>query len=213
MKKNVLVIAAVLVAGLSGMAFSQEPAKNSDKIIIKYGLDNNGLQNYPSTLTVPDFPIVGSKSTAVDLGASALLEIQHPLSDKLSIGIGSTYNVNRKVTTTDAEFSFLPVYGTVSLFPLGNIAGIAPYAKIDAGYCVSFTGNSAYLAPAPFTTTLTGGIYWGLGAGVKIASTIFADIMFTSYSGTYKVALEPLSAEVAILYTKVSLNVGIGFDL
>ncbi|OGF50661.1 MAG: hypothetical protein A2231_07925 [Candidatus Firestonebacteria bacterium RIFOXYA2_FULL_40_8] len=213
MKKNVLVLAAVLIAGLSGMVFAEEQPKNTDKIIIKYGLDNNGLQNYPATLSVPAFPIVGAQSLGVDLGASYLLEIQHPVSDKLSLGIGATYNVDRILHNTTASFSFLPVYLTASLYPVGTIIGIAPYAKVDVGYNVSFTGNAQYLAPVPFVTTLTGGIYWGLGAGVKFANTIFADIMFTSYSGTYNVALASLSTEVAILYTKVSLNVGIGFDL
>mgnify|MGYP001561785028 CR=1 FL=1 len=37
--------------------------------------------------------------------------------------------------------------------------------------------------------------------------------MFTSYSGTYKVSLNSLSTELAILYTKISLNVGIGLDM
>jgi len=213
MRKNVLVVGAILAVGLLSVVFSEEQPKNADKIIIKYGLDNNGFQNYPSTLSVSAFPLVGAQSLGVDLGSSVLLEIQHPLSDKLSVGLGATYNMNRTLHNTTAEFSFLPVYATVSLFPIGSIVGLAPYAKVDLGYNVSYTGNAQYLAPAPFVTTLTGGMYWGIGAGVKLVNTIFADIMFTSYSGTYKVALNPLSTDVAILYTKVSVNVGIGFDL
>jgi len=127
--------------------------------------------------------------------------------------LGATYNMDRIVHNTSASFNFLPVYATVSVFPIGNFAGIAPYAKVDLGYNITFSGNDAYKFPSPFETTLTGGIYWGLGGGVKLLNTIFADIMFTSYSGTYKVALNPLSTSAAVLYTKVSLNVGVGFDL
>lgn len=216
MRKSILVVAAVLVVGLSGIVFAEgQPAaasKNPDKLILKYGLDTNGFQNYPSAISTT-FPVIGAQSFNVDLGSSFLLELQHPISDMLSIGVGATYNVNRKLHDTTSEFSFLPVYATVSLFPLGNILGIAPYAKADLGYNVTFTGNDQYKAPAPFETTLTGGVYWSIGAGVKLINTIFVDIMFTSYSGTYKVALGPLSTEVPILYTKVSLDAGIGFDL
>lgn len=212
MKKSILIIAAVLLAGLVTTASADEK-KYSDKLIVKYGIDSNGFQNYPATLSVPTFPVIGEQSLGVDLGSSILVEIQHPMSDMLAIGIGATYNVDRKLTDRSGQFSFLPVYITASVFPLGNIAGLAPYAKADLGYNVSFTGNDQYKAGAPFETTLTGGMYWGVGAGVKLGNTIFADVMFTSYSGIYKVALGPLSADTAILYTKVSLNLGIGLDL
>ena len=213
MKRNILVIAIMLAVSVSSTVFAEEgDSKNHDKLILKYGMDTNGLQNYPSTFT-STFPVISAASFNVDLGTSVSAEIQHPLSDMMGIGIGATYNMNRKITGQTGEFSFLPVYATVSLFPLGNIAGIAPYAKADLGYNVSFTGNDAYKAPAPFTTTLSGGLYWGLGAGVKFINTIFVDVMFTSYSGTYKVALDPLSTDFPVLYTKVSINAGIGFDL
>ncbi len=212
MKINTIIIAAILIVGAAGAGFSETQAKDHDRLILKYGVDTNGLQNYPSTIS-STFPLIGAASFNVDLGTSFSAEIQHPVSDMLGIGLGATYNMNRNISGQTGQFSFLPVYATVSVFPLGNIAGLAPYAKADLGYTVAFTGNDAYKAPAPFTTTLYGGVYWGLGAGIKLIDTIYVDLMFTSYSGTYRVALNPLSTDFPILYTKVSLTAGMGFNL
>ena len=212
MKISMILIAAILIIGPAGAGFSEMQAQGHDKLILKYGIDTNGLQNYPSTIS-STFPLLGAGSFNVDLGSSFSAEIQHAVSDIVGIGLGATYNINRNISGQTGQFSFLPVYATVSVFPLGNIAGLAPYAKADLGYNISFTGNGAYNAPAPFTTTLTGGVYWGLGAGIKLMDAIFVDLMFTSYSGTYKVALNPLSTDFPILYAKVSLNAGIGFSL
>ena len=212
MKKQIFMMAALMITVFAGAVFADDQPKNHDKLILKYGMDTNGFQNYPSTFSAT-FPVINAQSANVDLGTSVSAEIQHPLSDMLGIGLGATYNLNRNLTGTTGQFSFLPVYATVSVFPIGNVAGLAPYAKADLGYNISYTGNDAYKAPAPFTTTLTGGMYWGLGAGVKLLNTLFVDLMFTSYSGTYKAALGPLSTEFPVLYTKVSLNAGIGLDL
>ena len=214
MRINILMIAAILAAGISSMIFAEDrtaPALKN-RLVIKYGLDSNGFQNYPSTST-GIITNLGTSSAGVDLGSSILMEFQHPLSEMLSIGVGATYNLNRNISGTSAQFSFLPVYATASLFPFGNVPGIAPYAKVDLGYNVAYTGNDQYKWNSPFQTALTGGMYWGIGAGARILNTIFADIMFTSYSGTYQVTLGPLSTQAAVLYTKVSLNAGIGFDL
>lgn len=217
MRKNILVITIVLMIGLSGVIFAEEQQtaapKSSNKLILKYGMDTDGLQNYPSTLTVGAFPIIGARSFDVDLGYSILLEFQHPITDMLSIGFGATYNISRKLHGTDAEFSFLPIYGTASLFPFGNIISVAPYVKVDLGYNISFTGNDKYKTSAPLETTLAGGAYWGIGAGARLFDTIYADVMYTSHLGTYKVSYNALSTEAAILYTKISLNLGIGIGL
>ena len=52
---------------------------------------------------------------------------------------GATYNTDRKalIQMLNLVYPYMLLYH----FSFGNIAGIAPYAKADLGYNVSFTGN------------------------------------------------------------------------
>ena len=212
MKNNIVIVAVILMSVVAGTVFAEDQIKNQDKFVVKFGVDTNGLQDYPSTST-GTITNLGTGSNTVDLGYSLLMEYQHPLGEVFSIGAGATYNFDRGIGVNGGKFSFLPVYVTASLYPLGSTSGFSPYAKGDLGYNISYTGNDQYKWNSPFQTTLTGGMYWGIGAGVKISNMLFVDIMYTAYAGTYHVALGPLSADADILYTKVSLNAGVGFDI
>ena len=217
MRKKTSVIAVVFLAGLLGLVSAEDNssyfARSSDRLILKYGLDLNGSQDYPSALSTSTFPAMSTQSVSVDTGSSILLEYQRSLTDILSLGLGVTLNVNRQLNGTTSEFRFLPIYASLSCYPLNRSGDIVPYLKADLGYNFSFSGNSEYMKTADFETALTGGVYWGVGAGVKIVDTVFADLMFTSCSGAYKAAISSVSSEVSVPYTKISLNVGVGFNV
>ena len=217
MRKKTLVAAAVFLAGLLGLVSAEDSssyfARSSDRLILKYGLDLNGSQDYPAALSTSTFPAMSTQSVSVDTGSSILLEYQRSLTDIFSLGLGMTLNVNRLLHGTASEFRFLPVYAALSFYPLSYKGDFVPYVKADLGYSFSYSGNDEYKKTADFETALTGGVYWGIGAGAKIFDMVFADVMFTSCSGAYKSTLSSVSSEVSVPYTKISLNVGIGFGI
>ena len=149
----------------------------------------------------------GSYSEDYDtkMGFSLGAEYLSPATDKFLLGGGFKYNLNRKIDGYDAAFGFSPLYVTGMYVMKSSAQTIWPYAKVNLGYNILFTGNDDYKGPA----SLKGGLYYGAGIGAIIQKNIFVDLMYSSYAGQMEFA----GTQVDVTDTHFGMTVGYAFDL
>lgn len=139
------------------------------------------------------------------MGFSLGAEYLSPASENLLLGAGFKYNVNRKLENSDAAFGLSPLYATGIYVNKSAEQTVWPFAKVNLGYNILFSGNDDYKGSA----SLKGGLYYGIGFGAIIQENIFVDLMYSSYAGT----MELYGFELDITDTHVGMTVGYAFDL
>ena len=160
----------------------------------------------------------GSESDSADVDVKSsfnlALEFDKAIANGFSLGGGIGY-----VTAPEAkdggvslDINWIPVYGLAKYSsPINEKTSL--YGLVQLGY-----GIAQYGSDWDETDTKQGGIYFGLGAGLKI-SNIIAEVVYSqtrahmeekgtdvSYGYTYT-----YTAESDITYPKVSLNLGVCF--
>ena len=118
----------------------------------------------------------------------------------LDIGIGALYQLPREQSDFPGEFSFLPVYGVIRLKT--DLQPVNPYIIGQLGYGF-FSGDDDYAGPFE----LSGGLYWGGGAGVIIKDRFIVEGIYTQNNGE----AEWMGITGDIVYSKFTLNLGINF--
>lgn len=187
-------------------------AASADSIIPRVSID------FPGQIKTSGGNVTGL-DTDTETGFGLGADYYHPIGDVFAIGAGFEYLFDRKVKNTSSQFGFMPVYVTGMLAPFktdtagqeGWMKSFAPYAKVNLGYNVMYTGNDNYKF---LNSSLIGGFYWAAGIGAKLPYNLTADIMYSSYAGQHEIKV-PLvgTAKTDDTYTKVSVNVGYAFDL
>ena len=195
MKKILL---AMLVVMMSSVLFAGQ-------IVPKISFDNHASGGFNAE---------GDKDTykteiAMGIGAEYL----QSLNDNLSVGGGVFYQMDRKLKDSDDDnnkFSFMPIYVTGEYLIKTENDKMIPFAKLNLGYA-SYTNNYN----DDDISSKTGGLYYGLGGGVKVNEKIKVDLMYNVYAGSYKLGndLDSSKIDVDQKYSTISLSVGYIFDI
>lgn len=146
------------------------------------GLDLNGKQSFSNAT-------LGSDSD-VKTGVSLYGEVLD--SDKvgpgnLIYGLGIEYQLPRELKnlSPDAhkrEFSFLPIYATIKYVLLPII--ISPEVIVQGGYNLPVTHKN-YDTAETNGMKVSGGFYWGMGAGIDFKPFVF-QVMYKSSQSNFK---------------------------
>ena len=130
--------------------------------------------------------------------------------NNVQYGGGLEYQLQRRWATVagidvtpDNTFNYAPIYATAKLLlPTRNI-NLTPFVKGNLGYNAIFSGNE------PFTTgaTLTGGLYYAIGAGLIANKRLDFELMYNMYRGTVSAA----GINANFNYGALSLSAGYNF--
>jgi hypothetical protein len=174
------------------------------------------------SVDIPGAYGMGEYSGGTLFGLSLGGELLQDYSKTFVYGAGVQYLLSRKVTsilgypvTKDVSFGYVPVYGTAMLKfsqsrrkELHNYRdNTSSYAKLNLGYNMLYYGNDTFTFS---TDTLSGGLYWGAGAGMIIDKRYRVEIMYDSYAGTRQ---RNTGETINDTYAKISIALGYSFDL
>lgn len=183
MKKTFLVVLALLVV-FSVSAFAQ--------FNVKVGMDFSGEFTFEAESV--------SISADIKNGFTIAGEYVVPYSDEIDFGIGLAYQFARSFdevgANEDETFSFVPIYG------------VAKY-NIEQFYVLGQLGYNMFNASEEFTGDLKteGGLYYGVGGGIKIAENIFAEILYSANNGKLTDDVD----EIKVNNSQISAMVGFSF--
>ncbi len=169
----------------------------SNVVQIGAGLDSAGNHQVKTSY-------LGHSSTHdydVSMGVSPYIEIMAQ-DDHLFYGIGVEYQAPRKVdfTTSDGKMGFVPVYGLMRVqIPLETF--IIPEFIGQLGYNFLLADDD-YKGNAD----VSGGIYWGFGAGLVIDKFVGQLMYKTNYG-----SMEQSGYKWTITNTQINLSAGIRF--
>ncbi len=146
------------------------------------GLDLNGKQSFSNATLGSDSDVktgvslYGEILTSGNVGPGALL-----------YGLGLEYQVPRALKNLSPdehkrEFSFLPIYVTAKYVFLP--ISISPEVIVQAGYNLPITHKN-YDTSDTNGMKVSGGFYWGMGAGIDIKPFVL-QVMYKSIQSNFK---------------------------
>jgi hypothetical protein len=150
------------------------------------------------TIDVEDF---GSQDYDVGMGISPSVEYMMQYQSIL-YGLGLEYQLQRKIEFDGEElgkFGFIPIY-LVGRYQFTLPGTITPEAVAQLGYNI-FTANDDYKGDGD----LSGGLYYGIGAGVTIQKKYLVQLMYKANAGGWEYS--GLNADM----TNSQINLGLGY--
>ncbi|MCB5261185.1 MAG: hypothetical protein LHW64_02645 [Candidatus Cloacimonetes bacterium] len=153
------------------------------RVMVQFGagLDLNGKQSFSNAAFSEDSDV----ETGASLYAEVLSSDQVGLG-KLLLGLGLEYQIPRELEDLSLDshtrkFSYLPVYitGKYVLLPIL----LSPEIIAQAGYNLPMS-NDNYTHSAVNNLEVSGGFYWGLGAGISFKPFVI-QAMYKSSKSTY----------------------------
>ena len=146
------------------------------------GLDVNGKQTFSNSTLGNDSDVKPGASLYAEL-----LSSKKAFTGDMLFGLGMEYQLPRELKNLNPdlhkrEFSFLPVYFTLKyvILPIQ----ITPEVLVQAGYNLPITHKN-YDTNATDGLKVSGGFYWGMGAGVDIKPFIL-QAMYQSTQTNFK---------------------------
>jgi hypothetical protein len=136
----------------------------------------------------------------IDASGSFSGEIFESVKERFDIGVGTNLQLKREAEDFRGYFHFHALYAL--LRARFGTEKIAPYAVGHLGYNF-FYGDFDYKGVG----FLTGGWYYGLGAGLIIKKHFLFEALYSRNNGN----LNLLGAKFDIDYTKLTLNFGYNF--
>ena len=135
----------------------------------------------------------------VDSGVSVAGEYLIALNDKVEVGGGLEYQLNRNVRGLETGFSFIPVYGMAKVkAPFST--GLNTYFTAKIGY------NYLTLDEKVAGFDYGGGLYYGIGFGIDLNDKFTVDAEYAVHEGELGYILkQPFD------YSKVRFGVGYKF--
>ncbi len=146
--------------------------------------------------------------TAYNIGAEARV----PLSEHWVFGFGFDYLINRRLGMgkkamaesfgqdqyyTSKQFSMLPVFISIMVYPFGSFGEYKPYLRIDGGYNVLFTIDNG--------KNSSGGLYVAGGVGFELFDRYIVELYASRY--------EAKDNDNDITYKDIFFKVGYKFSL
>lgn len=140
-------------------------------------------------------------SMGIDVSIEYLLQ-----NNNLMYGIGAEYQLQREVDFPSGEgkMGFIPVYGVLR-YQVPVQANITPELIANVGYNI-FTADDDYKGGAD----LSGGLYWGIGAGVGIKNLIF-QLMYKTNYGSIEQEVFGSTFKGDITNSQINLTAGMRF--
>lgn len=181
MKKFLLVLTAVAFTVTNSWALS---------VIPKIGADLATSVDYDSR------PNEDTKA-GINLG----LEFRGDISNYFSWGAGLEYLFPRGLNDVsgDTDFSFMPLYVSLIVYPLGEWNRARPYIRGNVGYNV--------VAANDLGDDMTGKLYWGGGIGIEYKNFVY-EFSASQFYADFK---DPDSLEMR--YMKVGFSIGYKISL
>lgn len=141
----------------------------------------------------------------VEMGLSPSIEVMAQRGNVL-YGAGVEYQLPRNVDFGEdkAKMGFIPVYGVLRI-QIPSKGNVTPELVGQLGYNI-FNGDKAYKGSAD----LSGGIYWGIGAGLSVQKLI-VQLMFKTNNGGLKQDWGGADIKGDITNTQMNLTVGVRF--
>lgn len=135
-------------------------------------------------------------SLNVDGGLALGFEYTSEMADNLMVGGGFEYQLNRKPAGSSSGFSFIPLYGLVQY-------------KFDQFYVVGRLGYDLYNQEAaiPAGASISGGIYYGVGAGYSINQNMVVEAIY----GISNASFSYMGITQTASYSKLGLSFGYKF--
>lgn len=148
----------------------------------------------------------------VDLSLNIGGEVRVPLSKYFAVAAGFDYLITRNISMgtkakkeewgkdqyyTDQNFSMLPIYAGIIIFPLGDTGEYKPYIRIDGGYNIYFSiSNGKNSSP---------GYYVAGGFGFELFERYIVELYASRY--------EAEDNDNNITYKNIFFKVGYKFTL
>ena len=179
MKKTalVLILAAFLVVGISSASMAQVPGYWDIKGAIDFGGEI-------------DIDNVGEQDA--DSGFTLVGEYKVPYTAEWTFGGGIRYQLDRETDNSKQHFNFVPFYG-LAHYNMQN----SPY------YFLGHLGFNTFNIDG--YNEESGGMYYGFGAGMDLASNMSAEVMYSVNSG------EIDSGSRDVDYSKLTVSLGYQF--
>lgn len=201
MKKLITLVLALFlmvgVAGLQSEVLAQEEMPGD--FIVKVGADKGSFD-------MDMFWV--NESVDSEVGISFVGEYIYPFQDNISIGGGLEYQLERKSAESDSDdgMSFMPIYGLIRMTP----------EEQDNLYLVGKLGYNTFNADiedsVDYSYDYNGGMYYGIGAGVKIRENIEAEVLYSKSNGEIEVSDNYGNSETAdVGFSRVGLFIGTSF--
>jgi hypothetical protein len=191
----------MLQAGFTVLAFLLGTASGAHAAtgVIKLGLDAAGQQE----ITISNTSL--SETFDTDAGVSLALEVEGHLHRNFDLGFGLEVQFPRKLTNSEGEFAFLPIYLLVKLHP--EMSDVTPYFIGQLGLAL-FNADERYRGAGGETQA---GGHVGIGGGLVLNNRFQFELLLTADSGqvTYPYPLGVLNRDV--VYSKMTLSAGFRF--
>jgi hypothetical protein len=121
-------------------------------------------------------------------------------------GAGAEYQVPREVKfdSGDGKVGFIPIYA-VGRFQVPVQMNLTPEVLAQVGYNI-FTADKDYKGSGD----LTGGLYWGIGAGVMVQNFVL-QLMYKVNTGKWEQDLGGSTATIDLTHSQINFSAGIRF--
>jgi hypothetical protein len=183
------------------IVISLTAAANAGMIVTNLSLDGEGVINATDAYNTTVSPGVG-------IAAEYLGGMQGI--NNMKVGLGSEYLFPRAVTA-GGYTGFMPVYVT-GQYAFCSTGSWKPYVKVNLGYDLVFNGDSAFKFNN--SAVLNGGIYYAAGLGSNICKDTIAELMYSTYVGSWSSVTPSAGTLIANdTYTVLGLKIGYCFDL
>lgn len=172
--------------------------------VIKLGIELPGsfqtIERYEEVENSPGLSLI----LDTKMGYSVAGEFFFNLGEKLAVGAGAEYQLNRKTEQHhtpygwyyEEEFSWIPIYALAR-------------CQIDSTFYV--TGKVGYnllhLEDYPESVEFKGGLFYGFGGGVVLSDVFQVEAIYSTNNGK---AVEG-DSEVGIKYSKLGVSIGCKF--
>lgn len=163
------------------LVYEKEPHWNVDEWIFKLGADLDGKHETSNS----NIFIAGSGNTSVngtqDVGSGMSFDTEYVayISQNLGFGGGLTIQTDRGLSGVPGNFSFMPLYAIAKLRTKPSDNNYYNYLIGQFGYNF-FSGDMDYAGKG---STLGGGLYFGLGAGISV-NRIQIELLYTEDRGS-----------------------------
>ncbi len=140
----------------------------------------------------------------VSLGISPAIEYLVPVNSFL-LGLGAEYQVQRMVDFPpeglDGKMGFIPLFCIIR-YQLASQRKFFPELVGQIGYNF-MTADEDYLEG---DAEVSGGLYWGIGAGINISKIYLIQMMYKNNYGSYDREIDNLKADISNSQLNLSLN-------
>lgn len=173
MKKywQALTIVSVMILGVAAYAQETETTYGNKTMMgLKLGLDTAGES------TIANGGLDADRD--VDAGASLGWEYTYFFND-LGLGGGIVYQIPRALKDAEGKFYFVPLYALARYEIPMNEVTIYGIGQLGYNY---YAGDSSYKQGAD----LSGGLYWGAGAGATFLKRYQIEVLYSESRGTFE---------------------------